>query len=82
MFFCHRCRHEHTYGVAVATACICLRGHEFESAWSHLCFLILARCGLYWEQPLWGGGNGGRTCEWAMRGGGIEKAEQGMRMTE
>jgi hypothetical protein len=28
---CYRCRHKHIYGVAVATACICLRGREFES---------------------------------------------------
>jgi hypothetical protein len=46
-FFCHRCRHKHTCGVAVVTACICLRGREFESPWGHLCFLILAKCGLY-----------------------------------
>jgi hypothetical protein len=26
---CHRCRHEHTFGVAVATLGLCLSGHGF-----------------------------------------------------
>jgi hypothetical protein len=46
VFYCHRCRHKQTCGVAVATFRICLRGHRFESPWGHLCFLILARRGL------------------------------------
>jgi hypothetical protein len=36
-----------TCGVAVAIARIFLRGHVFESPWGHLCFSILATCGMY-----------------------------------
>jgi hypothetical protein len=37
-FSYHRCRHKHTCGVAVATAHIGLRGHEFESPCDHVFF--------------------------------------------
>jgi hypothetical protein len=40
---------KHTCGIAVATACICLRGRGFESPCDHVCFLILARCGMCGE---------------------------------
>jgi hypothetical protein len=37
-FSCHRCRHKHTCGLAVATACIGLRGCGFESPCGHVFF--------------------------------------------
>jgi hypothetical protein len=35
---CYRYRHKHGCGVAVTTAGICLRGHEFKSPWGHVYF--------------------------------------------
>jgi hypothetical protein len=68
----------HTCGVAVTTASICLRGHEFESPWDHVYFLILARRRLY------GGMGIGMGMRFAGRGNENERyrivAEHGNRL--